>query len=310
MNDLTDFIIEQLNTKGMIVFGADGAQDNLKTYCFNGHDRKTPSLSIRRWDGAFLCFGCGVKGRNWNDLAAHIGAEQLSDQALPDPFMLMNKKLEKHIQKAVANISIPWDVEPWIKPYRHVPLATLQRLSALRWYDDLKKNDQCERILFPISMYGNIEGWVARRTDKAPPGQKLNTPYRNATDMSSAELLFPLDYVIKMKKRTVVLVEGPYDAIRLVNYGIPALAILGTGNYHPDNRIHILNTRAKTIILAMDSDDAGMLARVNIAPSLKEMFEVKHFFCPEEEGKNDPGSMPTPYMDKLWKMVNTTSSIS
>jgi DNA primase len=300
MTDLTDFIVEQLNAKGMIVFGADGNQENLKTYCFEGHDSKTPSLSIRRWDGAFLCFGCHVKGPNWNALAAHINADQLSDEAMPDPFLLLNKKLEKRIQKAAAEVKVPWDVEPWTKAFRHVPLSTLQKLSALRWYDDTNPKDRCERVLFPVSMYGEIEGWVARRTDKAPPGQKLDTPYRNAKHMSSAEALYPLDHVIGMKRRVVVLVEGPYDAIRLVNYGIPALSILGTGNYHPDNRMHILNAGARAVILAMDADEAGETARLDIAPSIREMFDLKHFVCPD--GK-DPGNMPKAYMDRLWRMV-------
>jgi len=298
--DLTDFIVAQLNAKGMPVFGADSTRDNLKTYCFRGHDAKTPSLSIRRWDGMFWCFGCHVKGRNWNALAAHINADQLSEEAMPDPFMLMNKQLEKHIQKAVASVDIPWDVEPWKKPFRHVPNDTLRRLDALRWYDDSNPRDRCERVLFPVPMYGEIEGWVARRTDKAPPGQKLDTPYRNATDMSSLDVLYPLDYVIKMKRRVVVLVEGPYDAIRLVNYGIPALSILGTGNYHDDNRIHMMNAGARGVILAMDSDEAGESARLEIAPSLREMFDVKHFVCPD--GK-DPGNMPKEYLHRLWEVV-------
>lgn len=121
--------------------------------------------------------------------------------------------------------------------------------------------------------------------------------------MSSAEALYPLDHVIGMKRRVVVLVEGPYDAVRLVNYGIPALSILGTGNYHPDNRMHILNTGAKAVILAMDSDEAGESARLDIAPSIREMFDLKHFVCPDGM---DPGGMPKPYLDKLWEVVRET----
>jgi DNA primase len=150
--------------------------------------------------------------------------------------------------------------------------------------------------LFPVIMYNEVEGWVARRTDKAPPGRKLKTPYRNAEFMSSRDVVFPLDVVAKMNRRVLVLVEGPYDAIRLINYGIPALAMLGTRNYHPDNRIHMMNAGAETIILAMDSDDAGRSVRAEISLSLKEMFNVVHFNCPEGR---DPGDMPLDHLEKL-----------
>jgi len=300
LNDLTDFIVAQLNAKGIMVFGADSHQDNLKAYCFKGHDRKTPSLSIRRVDGAFLCFGCGIRGANWNTLAAHIGGQLLTEDTIPDRFLVMNTKLDKRIQKAMAQIDIPWDVEPWEKPWRRIPVSTLTKLNALRWWDDSNPYDRCERILFPVSMYDEIEGWVARRTDKAPPGKKLKTPYRNATHMSSADTLFPLDTVIGMNRKVLVLVEGPYDAIRLINYNIPALALLGTQNYHQDNRIHMMNAGAETIILAVDSDQGGDSVRLDIALSLREMFNVIHFECPPEE---DPGSMPKRYLHKLWEIA-------
>jgi DNA primase len=33
-----------------------------KTFCFNGHDKKSPSLSIKRKGNYFKCFGCGIGG--------------------------------------------------------------------------------------------------------------------------------------------------------------------------------------------------------------------------------------------------------
>jgi DNA primase len=298
--DLTDFIVSQFNKLGKPVFGADSAGPNMKTFCFTGHDYKTPSLSIHRMDGRFYCFGCGVKGRSWNDFANYIKVDTLTDEDMPDPFAVLRVDLDRRVKKALTEISIPWDVEPWTTPWRKIRPEVLKKVGALRWFDDANKI-RAERILFPVWMYGEAKGWVARRTDQAPEGEKLPMPYRNAAEMSSKEVLFPLDAVISMHPHTVVLVEGPYDALRLVNFGIPALSTLGTRNYHPNNRIHIMNTGAERVIDAHDEDNAGKEARIDVALSLREMFDVEHFVCPEDE---DPGSMPKGDLMRLWKQVH------
>jgi len=297
--DLSAFIIEQLERVGVRVAEHQSTPTDLKAFCFKGHDSKTPSLSIRRTDGAFLCFGCGVKGKNWNVLATYVKAEMLTDEDMPDPFVQLRYEMERKYRKATAAVELPWDVEPWKGPYRQISEKTLKGVGALLWYDD-DKRIQDERILLPIMMYEELHGWVARRLGKDPPGQKLTMPYRNAPNMSSQEVLYPFDYVVEMEPETVVLVEGPMDALRLVNYDIPALAIMGTRNYVPENRSHISNTGADKVIIAMDGDDAGDAARYDMAPSLREMFEVEHFLCPE---KKDPGNMPKSLLDTLWRMT-------
>ena len=297
--DLSGFIIDQLTKVGVQVAEHQSTPTDLKVFCFKGHDSKTPSLSIRRIDGAFLCFGCGVKGKNWNAFASFLKVDTLGEDDIPDPFITLSYQMERKYKRALREVKLPWDVQPWEQPYRRISAETWKRVGALRWYDD-DPSVQAERLLIPVSMYDEVEGWVARRTDTALPGEKLEKPYRNAPGMSSQETLLPLDLVIAMKPETVVLVEGPMDAMRLVNYNIPALAILGTRNYIPDNRVHILNTGATKVILAMDGDEAGDEARYDIAPSIREMFDLEHFVCPE--GK-DPGNMPKEYLDKLWGMT-------
>ncbi len=297
--DLTPFIVEQLDRAGVQVMEGMSTPTDLKAFCFKGHDDKTPSLSIRRADGAFLCFGCGVKGRDWNAFSNYLKVDTLSEDDLPDPFTTLGYQMERRYKKALREVRLPWDVQLWERPYRRISAETWKRVGALRWYDD-DPRIQAERILIPAMMYDQVEGWVARRTDKAPPGEKLDMPYRNAPGMSSQDVLFPLDTVIEMQPETVVLVEGPMDAMRLINYNIPALAILGTRNYIPDNRVHILNTGAVKVVLAMDGDEAGDAVRLEIAPSIREMFELVHFICPP--GK-DPGNMDKEHLDLLWRMT-------
>jgi len=296
-HDLSEFIVEQLSKKGIQVALRQSTGSDIAAFCFGGHDRKTPSLFFRRLDGAFYCHGCGKRGKNWNELRTYVDVDLLREQDLPDEARVLQEKLSRQWREAFLNIDLPWDVEAWQGSWRGIRQETLKNIYSFKWFDPMSL---CPRILFPVTIRGEIRGWVARRLDKAPPGQKLDRPYRNAMHMSSKQMVFPYDSVVKIRRKTLVLVEGPYDALRLINYNIPALSILGTGNFHPDNMGYFTNTCAGRIILAMDSDDAGRKARYEIAPILQEMFEVEHFICPEGE---DPGSMGREYLDELWKVT-------
>jgi len=44
-----------------------------KAYCFNGHDKATPSLSFNRKENYFHCFGCGIGGSSIDLVRAYYG---------------------------------------------------------------------------------------------------------------------------------------------------------------------------------------------------------------------------------------------
>jgi hypothetical protein len=305
--DLTHFIVAQLRSHGLPAFGAKSKRPNINTFCPTGHDKETASLSIHRHDGRFLCFGCGIKGKNWNHLANYLSIDTLSDEAMPDPFVTFTMDLSKSIQDAMAEFELPWDLEPWYGNYVHdeekgvvIAEETILALDGCSRFDDIYR---CPRLFFPVRQYGELMGWVSRRLDKPIPGVKYERKYLNAPDMKSSRILFPLDEIEQWDTNVVVLVEGPLDAVRLINYDIPALAIMGTGNYHDDNRIDLLNLGIEKVFLAMDSDEAGKKARRVIGPSLAEMFDVEDFFAPH---KKDPGNMGRPYMNKLWRLTRSS----
>lgn len=288
--DLTAHIVAQLERLGIEVIGADSHGPNLKAYCFQGHDTKTPSLSIRKLDGAFYCFGCGVKGHDWNSLQKYLKVDPLSPDQLPDPFEVLSKRISSIRTRENATYSLPWDIEEWKGSWRRIPEKTLRKLDAVQYYDDF---EHTYRILFPIYMYSELRGWTARRLDK-----EKEFAWRHAPNMASKSILYPFDLVVGMSPKSVVLVEGPYDAIRLINLRIPALAILGTNNFSPQNVVSLVNTGANEIILAMDGDPSGDKARQEIAPQLEDLFSVEHFHCPRGQ---DPGSVNQKFLKKLWR---------
>jgi len=68
------------------------------------------------------------------------------------------------------------------------------------------------------------------------------------------------------RSASVVLVEGAFDWLTLVQWGVPALALLGT-RVRPAV-LRVLGTRFRRIYLALDADDAGREASSAIARAL------------------------------------------
>lgn len=283
MPDMTNFLVAALEAHGLRVVGAEGSGPNLTASCFNGHGTNTPCLSIRKADGMFHCFSCNAKGRDWKALIKALGGDVPNDDELPDPFKILHAQLESAAPKE-TDVSIPWGSKPWDQgSYRGLSLGFLRRLHTQLWYDDI---DRCNRILFPIQQDSELFGWVARRLD-----EKKERKYRNATGLKASAILYPSDFVWRyLASKTVVLVEGPMDALRLCHFRIPALAIMGTPNWRDSKRTLLLRHGIRRVIICTDSDVAGRICRYDkLEPSLSEWFEVEHFFPPEGE---DPGSMP------------------
>jgi hypothetical protein len=301
-SDLTLLITQQLMARGIRVMPDTFGATNIQAFCYRGHDKASASLSIRKSDGAFYCFGgsCGVHGPDWNTLARAIGADELSEENRPDGFGLMLDKMKQDQEEASFLPALPWDTTPWTTRWRGMSGAFLQRVGALHWFDERLR---CPRILFPFNQQGDLAGWVARRTD----GHDENMKYRNMPRIKSSEKLFPLDTVEQIlpktlaRTKTVVLVEGPVDALRLMYYKIPALAILGTKNWKPEIKLNLIGTLGVTrCIVAMDNDRGGNEVQDTIFQDVGQRFRAEQFRPPE--GK-DPGGMPLKEVHRLRRQV-------
>lgn len=296
--DLTSFLVAQLTARGIRVDNVEGSGENIMAWCFNGHDEKAASLSIHRASGMFYCYGCGVKGKDWNALAALIGGDKLRDQDLPDPFSIISDQLSRHIAKAAVKAAVPWGLKPWDRgKYRGLSEGFLKRVEAHLWYDDGVRTD---RIFFPIYQRTKLMGWVARRLDS-----DSHMKYRNSPKLPATKILYPFDFVHKQFNcSTIVLVEGPMDALRLCYYHIPALAIMGTNNWRDKNRGLLTQLGAKRVIICMDADAAGKKCRYEVLePSLETWFKkTEHFHPPHGE---DPGCMSREQINELKKLVET-----
>lgn len=314
------------------------------------HSERTPSGRVRhdanrpRSIGWFNCFGCGESMR-WNDFAEAQNLEpfvQAQTAEVPEQrFDLQDENLLGNGKSTIQASSLhPED-------YTLSPLdrkaSKLLDLKSTHWrgfsFKFLRSlgsqlvhvvqvmkdsNREVDRyyIFLPVYIDGELRGYIKA----LPRKSKSGLGYLNAPGPWSRQCgLFPFDFAVDLMKSsdltTMVLVEGPRDALRLLSMGIPAMAILGTQSWST-NKIRLMeNAGVEKVVICSDGDDAGKKAAkllftgkrktaggetIDVAEPLKEVFKTTIFALwdyevPEdfEDKAFDPGNMPMKLVDEL-----------
>ena len=297
--------------------------------CCPFHNDSSPSgrvshdLSTPQFIGGFRCYACG-EPMKWDVFATQTNLQpftQVDELKVPDtPVDYLDETLigdtdsSKFIQERLT--MYPLDINAVRKLGLEGPTWRGFKFSFLRSLGGevaelTKKGHTNYYVYLPAMIHGKLRGYI-----KALPNKVDGLPsYFNAPGGWSKKYgLWPFDHVNNMLKEhglaTVVLVEGPRDAMRLVRAGIPALCILGTQSWS-SHKILLLETLGITrVILFMDWDDAGRTAvnllytgvtntvtkgKVRIAPPLHETFDVENFSLGDyldEAEKSDPYEAP------------------
>lgn len=172
--------------------------------------------------------------------------------------------------------------------WREVPTTLLKKVGCKFAYKDY--NDSFY-IWMPVLIQGELRGYVKAELEKPEPIVKVGKDgeaylekmpsYVNAKGKWSKEygLLF-YDYAVRLMKRkgltTIVLCEGPRDALRMLRYGIPAMSVLGAGNWNEQKRFQLEKTGADNLIIFMDGDDAGKAATKAIYKDVRKHFSTRY----------------------------------
>lgn len=273
--------------------------------CCPFHEERTPSCPVtihhpKFPPGTFHCFGCGVKG-DWNKLAEKLGIK----------FRIDRKELQEHM-KATLRFQ-PMEMAPQAASTTEEFLETNNRFESftkwptgVKWrgvsyeflqsinaymllsqdYNIERDDVKFEQLIFlPVKVNGVIVGGISAPLDRK---KYLNTP----GDWVKKRGLFPFDVSKKLlknfDKKFVVIVEGPRDAARLIQAGIPALAILGAKNWTEQKRdlIHTIAQDDLDLVLLFDSDEAGQNAYKMVKASCKEYFNCLKVKLPEFTEEN------------------------
>ena len=94
-----------------------------------------------------------------------------------------------------------------------------------------------------------------------------------------------MDYVIKQGYRTVCVVESQINALTLWGWGIPAIALFGTGS---DAQYKMLKKSGiRTYVLAFDGDLAGDIGSNKFIKNIGDDVLVRKLILPKGKDVND-----------------------
>lgn len=251
-------------------------------FCCPFHGESTASCKVNTVSdsksvfGWYYCFGCRATGP-WNKLALKMGLQKFdpSDVNAIDGFTpklgsKFNKiknsllgsnqsdedwaQFDELIERnRLFDISIDW---------REIKKDTLVKMGCRRLID--KRNGD-SYLIIPVSVNGVVQGLVRARW--IPEEGKLN--YINSSvgvtsRWASRGGLLGFDYAISLpafkKYRIIFIVEGPRDAMRLLELGIPAVSIIGSKNWSKAKKELLLTCEPDLVCSLFDNDDAGRQA--------------------------------------------------
>lgn len=316
INDIHGTVLDEIGKlPGMKKYTGDSI-----LVCCPFHNDNSPSCGIYTSVGmdiplgSFHCFGCGTKGR-WNYLAQRAGLVEIPDWQIADAGENSSSGLAALYHK-IGNKTVSY---PSVKSL----MKSLKRNSYLQWPDDIAWRGYPGKLIadaegqlcnipqsgeslcfFPCTLGSKYIGGVAAYMQK----QATGTSYVNTSGSWSKDKgLFPLKLVRKwIRKRGfkyVVLVEGPRDALALLSYGIPALAVLGSEQFG-ESKCRIIEMLDLDCVFTMvDNDKGGDLLRANIKAAFANSgLAVRHFKLPKDRDDNgkliklDPDSAPKKFI--------------
>lgn len=267
------------------------------------HPDNNPSCGVDRHTGVFKCFSCGAGG-GWNKLAKQLGMEKLAWKGEKRKDVRI-EKLTDEVARSLTKAGIvdpnqrrqeksrplvsPW---PETEAWRGLSGAFLAGVGCIR-VTDLKRNTL--RIGLPVrTAHDELLGYTCRVIEPEDAEPKYAPLAADRVSWRAKELpaniaLFLVDRAIDEGWDRLVLVEGPFDALRLYSMGVPALAILGTANWNEQKAATVIGLGLSVAVVMMDNDRSGHEAQARVLADLKGNVKAVGLRLPE--GMKDPGSM-------------------
>ncbi len=215
-------IQSQLETLGVMGQTYKAGREMLVTCPF--HDDHDPSMSINLTDGRWYCFA-ESKGGDWMELIAALKRSGQFVEGVPEPYEA--KK------------------EPMLKSWADRGFTSEM---LVKW--GIKWDPEIHAMRIPVL---TEDGEHQANIWRAPEG--VEPPYRYDPGFPKSEVLFGL-WRLSRPLPSVVLVEGPLDAIWVQSCDIPCVAVLGSDL--SDEQVSLLSARSvRKVTLCFDNDAAG-----------------------------------------------------
>jgi len=232
-------------------------------FCPYHNNYRTPAAEVSKNHGTFFCFSCH-ESKTLVELIMHTTKKTYFESVR----FIESFKNEDNIVDIVDNLL---DQEPEYKPFdelliRRLHSQALDSPRAMRYFEgrrisesSVKKHllgysDNQDMVIIPMHSPDGLVtlGFVARSVE--------GKEFKNTPGLPKSKILFNLHRAKKFD--TVYVVESSFDAIRLDQNNVPAVATLGSNVSR--KQIDILKKYFNNIIVIGDNDDAGRSMQENI----------------------------------------------
>lgn len=224
-------------------------------FCPFHSNTRTPAGEVDKTNGTFYCFSC-QKIADLNELIMQTTGRSYFESAR----FIKSKEQDVDFEKQINH-------QLYVKPdfiqfdeilIKRLNTQALETPRAINYYygrrineQSIKKfhlgySDKQDMVTIPVhSPDGVCVGFVGRSIE--------GKDFKNTPGLPKAKLLFNLHRVKNSDK--VYIVESSFDAIRLDQVGLPAVATLGANI--SNSQVELLKKYFNNIIVIADNDEAG-----------------------------------------------------
>lgn len=265
--------VEELLTAKDMIFRPQGK--DFLIHCLSPeHDDSAPSTRVDKLSGVFHCLSCGHKGNlytEFNEIRDYQSEKVLS----------IRQRIRDIITSS-KGLNMPTGAVPFTREFRGIKPSTFRTLGVFT-HDDFE-----DRLVFPVQdVSGKIVAFCARHilSDASPK-----------YIVSPAEVKMPL-YPSNTKPYlgNVILVEGIFDAVNLIDKGMTnVVCLFGTRTLSYNNieerMMPLLLAGTKSVTIMLDGDKAGITAAADLEKLIKMKTRLVVDTLKLSEG-TDPGSL-------------------
>lgn len=221
---------------------------------FHGNHR-TPAGEVDKNSGIFFCFSCH-KACDLIELVMHMSGRTYFEAAR----FIKSKEQESTIENDINRqlIAKPDYIEFDEFTVKRLNSAALESPRAVTYYQgrriskesvvkfSLGFSEKQDMVTIPVhTPDGMCVGFVGRSIE--------GKQFKNTPGLPKSKVLFNLHRI--KTSRSVYVVESSFDAIRLDQVGLPAVATLGSNV--SNTQIDMLQKYFNDIIVVADNDEAG-----------------------------------------------------
>lgn len=269
-------------------FRLSGSNDIMTTCPFHkgGQERK-PSFGISKVDGMCHCFSCGWVGSLPEMISAVFGYDDggsYGEKWLSRNFLALSvelrQPLEINMTRALSHTAkrAPGFTEQELDTYRYIHPYMYERgmTDELIEEFDIGYDMRTNSLTFPCYYADGTPAFIARRSVKT---KYFNYPEDVEKPVYGAERFYRKEYDF------AVICESIFNALTCWKWGLPAVALLGTGAR--DQYEILRNMPVRKFILGLDPDEAGRKGSKKLRDALGRSKIITEFDIPEGYDIND-----------------------